>query len=234
MTRTYFEKALEQLHNNIIMMGTLVEESIDNAIKALKTQDKILAKKVFDDDDLIDDQEELIEKLCLTLIARQQPIARDLRNITAALKIITDLERIGDHSADISELTMRLSDSNYIKPLIDIPKMAEMAKIMVDKSITSYIEMDLDLAFEVCASDDYVDELFDNIKNELVAIVKNDAKSMDQVVDFLLIAKYLERMADHATNISEWVSYVITGNHEHLASLNHKDKLDYNPFDVIR
>ena len=231
MTRTNFDIALKELHNNLIKMGIMVEESIENAIIALKTQDIKLAKKVFEEDDLIDDQEQLIERMCLNLIARQQPIAKDLRDITAVLKIITDLERIGDHSADICELAIKMANLKYIKPLIDIPKMGIMAKKMVNNAITSYIKMDIDLAFEVCASDDYVDDLYDSIKLELVELIKSGSNNIDQIIDFLLITKYLERMADHATNISEWVTYIITGNHQNIASLNHKDALDYNPFD---
>ncbi|MBN2853175.1 MAG: phosphate signaling complex protein PhoU [Clostridia bacterium] len=233
MTRNVYQKSLEELHNHIIKMGTMVEEAITDSIKALINKDIALALKTKDSDDIIDDQEQLIERMCLNLIARQQPIARDLRNITAALKLITDLERIGDHASDISELTISMIDSTYIKPLIDIPKMAKIAIKMVDMAITSYIEMNEDLALKTCASDDYVDELFDNIKFELIAIAKDNPASINQVVNFLLIAKYLERMADHATNVAEWVSYVITGSHEHLAGTHHKDTLKENPFKEI-
>lgn len=233
MTRFSFDKALEELKFSLIKMGTYVEESIDSAITALKNQDEELANQVIEDDDIIDDMEQNIEKMCVTLIARQQPIAKDLRMITAVLKIITDLERIADHSADISELTVYIGKTKFIKPLIDIPKMAEMAKIMTDMAISSYIKSDYHLAREVCASDDYVDELFTRVKADLSEIMKKHPESIDQIIDLIMIAKYIERMADHATNIGEWVAYSITGNHEHLAHNYHKDSLKSNPFDSL-
>lgn len=233
MTRFSFEKALEELEFSLIKMGTYVEESIDSAITALVNQDSDLAAKVLEDDDIIDDMENNLEKMCVTLIARQQPIAKDLREITAVLKIITDLERIADHSADISELTISMGKTKFIKPLIDIPQMAAMAKKMTDMAINSYIKKDYDLAREVCASDDYVDELFTRVKTDLAVIMKSHPESIDHIINLIMIAKYLERMADHATNIGEWVAYAITGNHEHLAHLYHKDTLEENPFKEI-
>lgn len=222
VTRHLFEKELEELHFELIRMGSLVEESIENTIIALKKQDAEMAKKIFKNDDIIDDMERKIERICLTLIATQQPLAKDLRTISTALKIITDMERIADHSSDIAEITIRMANDKYIKPLIDIPKMAELAKQMVNKSIDAYIKQDIDLAMEVCNSDDAVDELFSKITLELINIMKNDATAVEQAIDLMLIAKYLERMADHATNIGEWVVFNITGEHEHLAK--HPDK----------
>lgn len=230
MTRFSFDKALKELDFNLIKMGTYVEESIEKTIKALTERDVGLAKTIMADDDIIDDMEQNIEKMCVTLIARQQPIAKDLRLITSVLKIITDLERIADHSSDIAELTLNFSDSKFIKPLIDIPKMAEMARQMTDKAIDSFIKKDFQLAREVCASDDYVDELFERVKIDLAEIMKNKPEHIDQIIDLLMIAKYIERMADHATNIGEWVAFSITGNHEHLAHMYHKDSLLENPF----
>lgn len=216
MTRNFFEVELEALHMDMIKMGSLVEESIENTIVALKKQDIELAKKIFEDDDIIDNMEKKIEKRCLNLIARQQPLARDLRTISAALKIITDLERIGDHSSDIAEITIRMAHEKYIKPLIDIPRMAMLAKQMVNKSIDAYVKQDEDLAMEVCNGDDEVDNLFNKIILELVNIIKDDPKSTEQAIDLMFIAKYLERMADHATNVGEWVVYNVTGEHNHL------------------
>lgn len=230
MTRFSFDKALKELDFSLIKMGTYVEESIEKTIKALTEKDVELAKSIMNDDDIIDDMEQNLEKMCVTLIARQQPIAKDLRLITSVLKIITDLERIADHSSDIAELTLNFSNTNFIKPLVDIPKMAEMARQMTDKAIDSFIKKDFELAREVCASDDYVDELFERVKLELAELMKTEQDQIDQIVDLLMIAKYIERMADHATNIGEWVAYSITGNHEHLAHLYHKDSLEKNPF----
>lgn len=223
VTRHSFDQGLDDLHLDLINMGSLVEESIDNTILALKKQDVDLARKVFRNDDTIDELEQRIEKKCMNLIARQQPLAKDLRTISTALKIITDMERIADHSADIAEITLRMANVKYIKPLIDIPKMAELAKQMVNRSIDAYIKQDIKLAEEVCASDDDVDDLFNKIILELINIMKNDATTVEQGIDFMFIAKYLERMADHATNISEWVVFNVTGEHDHLTRLFHKD-----------
>ncbi len=224
MTRSFFDRELEELHMDMVSMGSLVEESIENTIIALKKQDVELARKIFMNDDVIDELEKKIERRCLNLIARQQPLAKDLRTISAALKIITDMERIADHSADIAEITLRMANEKYIKPLIDIPRMAELAKNMVNKSIDAYIKQDIELAKFVCKSDDDVDDLFMKITLELINIIKNDPESVEQAIDFILIAKYLERMADHATNIGEWVVYNVTGEHDHLARDYHHDE----------
>jgi phosphate transport system protein len=223
VTRHSFDQGLDDLHLDLINMGSLVEESIENTILALKRQDVELARKIFKNDDVIDELEQRIEKKCMNLIARQQPLAKDLRTISAALKIITDMERIADHSSDIAEITIRMANEKYIKPLIDIPKMAELAKQMVNKSIDAYIKQDINMAQEVCASDDEVDDLFNKIILELINIMKNDTKAIEQATDFMFIAKYLERMADHATNIGEWVVFNVTGEHDHLTRLFHKD-----------
>lgn len=230
MVRNSFEQDLDNLYHDLIKMGSLTEESIDNTIIALKNQDIKLAREIFKNDDVIDDLEQKIEKECLMLIAKQQPLAKDLRNISTALKIITDMERIADHSADIAEITIRMSNEKYIKPLIDIPKMADKAKQMVKKSIDAYVRQDIELAKEVCASDDDVDDLFFKIILELINLMKNDSNTIEQGIDLMFIAKYLERMGDHATNISEWVVYNVTGEHKHLASVLHKDDRKNNPF----
>ncbi|MCR4435478.1 MAG: phosphate signaling complex protein PhoU [Clostridiales bacterium] len=230
VTRHYFDKELEDLHFELIKMGSMVEESIDNTIAALKNQDVELARDIFRNEDIIDEMEKRIEKKCLNLIARQQPLAKDLRTISTALKIITDMERIADHSADIAEITIGMANEKYIKPLIDIPRMAELAKQMVKKSIDAYVKQDIALAREVCDSDDAVDDLFSKIVLELINIVKNDPQATEQVINFMFIAKYLERMGDHATNICEWVVYNVTGEHDHLARHVYKDDRVNNPF----
>lgn len=217
MVRNSFEKELENLQSLMVKMAGLVEESIENSIQALKKQDIELAKQVYQNDDTIDELESKIEKMCINLIARQQPLAKDLRAISTALKIITDMERIGDQAADIAELTIRLAETKYIKPLIDIPLMADLAKKMVIKSIDSYIKQDITLAKEVCQSDDAVDDLFSKIVLELINIMKNNPETVEQATDFMFIVKYLERIGDHATNIAEWVVFNVTGSHEHMA-----------------
>ncbi len=217
MVRHSFDKELEQLQDLMVRMAGLVEQSIENSILALRKQDIELAKEVYESDDEVDELEGRIEKICINLIARQQPLAKDLRTISTALKIITDMERIADHAADIADLTIRMADMKYIKPLVDIPLMAELAKKMVIKSIDSYIKQDIVLAKEVCDSDDEVDDLFSKIVLELINIMKNNPETVEQATDFMFIVKYLERIGDHATNIAEWVVFNVTGSHDHLA-----------------
>ncbi|MDF2987697.1 MAG: phosphate transport system regulatory protein PhoU [Eubacterium sp.] len=217
MVRHSFDKELEQLQNLMVRMAGLVEQSIENSILALRRQDIELARKVYESDDEVDELEGKIEKICINLIARQQPLAKDLRTISTALKIITDMERIADHAADIAELTIRMADMKYIKPLVDIPHMAELAKKMVIRSIDSYIKQDIVLAKEVCDGDDEVDDLFSKIVLELINIMKNNPETVEQATDFMFIVKYLERIGDHATNIAEWVVFNVTGSHDHLA-----------------
>jgi phosphate transport system protein len=211
--RNEFEKELNKLHKDLIKMGAIIEQSINDTIKALKTKDIELANEVIKKDDIIDEMERRIERECILLIARQQPIASDLRDITSVLKIITDLERIADHCEDISEYTIKLSQEKYIKPLIHIPEMAEKVNKMVKDTIDSYIRKDLELAYEICKRDDEVDKYFDTIIDELIEYMKNDTSVIKQCTDFMFIVKYLERMGDHATNIAEWIIYTITGEH---------------------
>jgi len=211
--RNRFDRELDLLNNELIEMGNLIESSIKAAISALKEQNVELAKKIVENDSEIDDMEREIEKRCLKLLLQQQPVAGDLRFISSALKMITDMERIGDQASDISEITIRLADKPYIKELIHIPEMAEVAIKMVKYSIDSFVRKDIELIKKVILLDDQVDELFDIIKNEFIHIVREDINSKEQVIDLLMIAKYLERIGDHAQNIAEWVYYAITGEH---------------------
>ena len=209
--RTKFDEQLEELNNNLIEMGLLVKKSIADASIALIEQDEALAFKIRDMDDGINQREQDLESLCLRIILQQQPVAGDLRLVSAVLKISTDLERIGDHAADISELTILLSGKQYLKKLVYIPQMAEATMKMVSKSIDSFVKKDLELAKEVIAYDDIVDSLFDTVKGELVERIKNDVDNSDQAIDLILVAKYFERIGDHATNIAEWVVFLLTG-----------------------
>ena len=211
--RIRFMEELEELHVELVKFASYVEESIDKAIIALKTQDTELAARIIKDDDIADEMEKKIERMCINLIAKHQPLAHDLRTISTTLKIITDLERIADHSSDISELTIRLSKENYIKPLVDIPKMAQTAKKMVTKSIDAFVTNDFELAEKVCESDDEVDALFNIIILELISLMKDAPNKVEQCIDLMFIAKYLERMGDHATNIAEWAIFNVTGEH---------------------
>jgi phosphate transport system protein len=213
MIRNRFDKELDLLNDELIEMGNLIESAIRAAITALKEQNVDLARRIVENDKEVDDMERTIEQRCLRLLLQQQPVARDLRLISSALKMITDMERIGDQAADISEISIRLSNETYLKELIHIPQMAEAAIKMVKISIDSFVRKDIELVKEVISYDDTVDQLFDIIKNELVDLVREDRDSKEQVIDLLMIAKYLERIGDHAQNIAEWVYFAIKGEH---------------------
>ena len=211
--RDKFEKQLAKLHDMLIEMGAMIEKAITMAIQALVEQDKEMAARAIAYDDDIDHMEKDIEALCLRLLLQQQPVARDLRIISAALKMITDMERIGDQAADISEITLLIAGMPYIKKLENIPKMASTAAKMVTDSIDAYVKMDLDLANSVIECDDMVDNLFDTVKNNLIELIQADRANGEQAIDLIMIAKYFERIGDHATNIAEWVVFSITGKH---------------------
>ncbi|TJX67710.1 phosphate signaling complex protein PhoU [Soehngenia saccharolytica] len=211
--RSKFDQELERLNEELIEMGNLIESRIEAAVSALVNQDVELATRVANGDKEVNDKERDIEDLCLKLILQQQPVARDLRLISSALKMITDMERIGDQAADISELTIRMANEKYFKELIDIPQMAEETIYMVRESINAFVNRDVDKAVEIIYYDDKVDKLFDMVKNELIEYIRDQKYSSEQSVDFILIAKYFERIGDHAQNIAEWVYYAITGEH---------------------
>ena len=212
--RNIFDKQLVKLNNELIEMGSLVEQSIETAVTALVNQDVKKAKQSIKSDDAINHQEKEIENLCLKLLLQQQPVAKDLRLISAVLKMITDLERIGDHAADISEITITLADNPYVVDLRGIQKMAKETMEMVIKSIEAFVNKDLEIANEVIKHDDLVDDLFIQIKKDVIKLINEKPEDGEQVADILMIAKYFERIGDHATNIAEWVIFSITGKHE--------------------
>ncbi|HPO05202.1 MAG TPA: phosphate signaling complex protein PhoU [Bacillota bacterium] len=211
--RSRFDEQLSSLNNSLIEMGAMIENAISKATKALVEQDVALAAEVMNSDNIIDEKEKDIESQCMKLLLSQQPVARDLRQISTALKLITDMERIGDQAADISEICVYLADQVYIKKLEHIPQMANATIKMVTDSIDAYVRKDLDLAEAVIEYDDVVDELYVQIKQDLIALVHEDAENGEQAFDLMQIAKYYERIGDHATNIAEWVIYTITGKH---------------------
>jgi len=176
MNRVTFDSELHQLNQSLITMGGMVEDSIEKAIIALKKQDVALAQKIIEGDDAIDDQEHLIEKKCINIIARHQPLAIDLRTVSAALKVITDLERIADHSTDISELVIGMAGEPYIKPLIDIPKLSDVAREMVQEALNAYIMRDQILARTVIERDDEADFLFSRITQDLIALMQQSSR----------------------------------------------------------
>ncbi len=209
--REKYMRQLELLSKLLTEMGQMVEKAIEKAIRALISQDEELAKEAIRYDEEIDDKEKEIQSLCLKLLLCQQPVAKDLRFISAALKMITDLERIGDQAADISELAVDLSNQEYIKNLEHIKQLAVETTDMVIKSINAYVASDEKAAKDVIEHDDVVDELFVTVKNELIALINEDVKNGGQAADLLMIAKYFERIGDHATNIAEWVIFSVTG-----------------------
>lgn len=212
--RNRFDKQLEQLNGELIEMGSMIESAIEMAVKALVEQDIELANKAIDFDNEIDRQEREIENLCLKLLLQQQPVAKDLRQISSALKMITDMERIGDHAADISEITIAMAGKPYIKKLEHIQQMAKETMVMLVGSIEAFVNMDLSQAKNVIKQDDIVDHLFEMVKAELIGMIHKNVEAGEQAADLLLVAKYMERIGDHATNISEWVIFSITGSHQ--------------------
>lgn len=209
--RNKFEEQLERLHVELIQMGALCEDGISAAAEALLQNNPGLAQTAIDAEREIDQKEREVENLCIKLLLQQQPVAKDLREISAALKMISDLERIGDQASDIAELVpyVHLEEGTGLH----IGDMARAVIRMVTDSVDSFVKRDLDLARAVYTADDKVDALFDQVKQELIGIIAKDASRGEQCMDLLMVAKYLERIGDHATNVAEWVEYSITNVH---------------------
>ena len=202
--RSKFDEQLNQLNDEMMRMGTMIEDSIEKAIDALVNQNVTLAEEIMARDEEIDRQQKKIESICFNLLMQQQPVARDLRTISAAMKMVTDMERIGDHAADISEITVMLGNQPYPFSLDLIKKMATETMIMLIRSIEAYVEKDIVKAQSVIKHDDIIDALFDEVKQKLITLIHEAPDNGEQATDFLMIAKYFERIGDHATNISEW------------------------------
>lgn len=211
MLRKNFEASLKDLHNDLIRMGSIVEKQIYNCIEALVKQDVELAKNVIANDDMVDRLEKEIEDKSIKLIATQQPLAKDLRVIFTTTKIITDLERIADHAVDIAKITLALAKETYIKKLIDIPRMSSIVQTMIKRSLDVYVSGNVDEAYEVAKMDDEIDALYKQIFSELLLKMISEPSSVTQATQFLFVSKYLERVADHTTNICEWTIYIQTG-----------------------
>ena len=209
--RNRFDEQLELLNNSLISMGALCETAIADTIRALLTHDLRLAEEVIATDKEIDQKEKEIEALCLKLILHQQPVARDLRQISAALKMITDMERIGDQAADIAEIVTDLSESTNGS---HIAEMGAATTKMVTEAVEAFVRRDRTMAQSVVAYDDVVDDLFSSVKHDIMQMIAADPARGEQAVDILMISKYLERIGDHAVNIAEWVIFAITGKHE--------------------
>ena len=212
--RNRFDEQLHTLNHELLEMGALIERAIRSATDALEKQDVEAALQAIAADKEVNQAERDIESLCLKLLLQQQPVARDLRLISSALKMITDMERIGDQASDIAELVIYLSKEPYRKELTHLPQMAENAIRMVTGALDAYVRKDVALAQEVMDMDDAIDALFVTVKDELIALIRDDASAGSQAIDLLMIAKYYERIGDHAQNIAEWVEYALIGRHK--------------------
>ena len=212
--RTRFDMELDNLNSDMIAMGALCENAISEAMQSLFSADKAAAQRTIEEDREIDQKEKDIEALCLRLLLQQQPVARDLRVISSALKMITDMERIGDQAADIAELIRHMHLTPVSRQNKHLSKMAEATKKMVTESIDAFVKKDAALATKVLADDDLVDSLFLKLRHDIIEMIAADPGCGEEAVDVLMIAKYLERIGDHATNIAEWVLFSITGTHE--------------------
>ncbi|MGI6628891.1 MAG: phosphate signaling complex protein PhoU [Bacillota bacterium] len=215
-SRSSFHAHLKQLEADLSKLGILAEESLAKAVKALKDHDLEMAEQVISQDDAIDVQALDLENRCLSILALQQPMAGDLRRIGTVLKIVTDLERVADHAVDISKVTRRLVGQTYIKPLVDIPRMARIAQDMLRESLEAFNVREVSSVERLREMDDEVDFLYSQIFRELLVFMMSDPRTIQQSTEFLMVASHLERVADHATNIGEWVIYAVTGERKDL------------------
>ncbi len=209
--RERMENQLKVINEMILKMSILVEDNIELSIKTLTSRELELADVVIKNDLKINEYEEKIEDMCIQFIATQNPVGSDLRRIFSILKIITDLERIGDHAENIARITKKIGHEKLIKPLVDIPKMTVLCREMVSNSINSYINQDLDMAVITAKMDDQVDDLYEKIYMELLDLIEVKKENKNQIIGLLLVGRYLERIADHSTNICERVAFMITG-----------------------
>ena len=211
--RERYEAQLRELHAQIIRMGEMIQRAILSAVSALRVHEEATARAVIAGDEEIDRQEKTIESLCLRLLMMEQPVATDLRRVSAALKVITDMERIGDHAADLGELTLMLRGAPGIGA-DDLGDMANKTCGMLLDSVTAFVSEDAEKARAVIAADDEVDALFLKVKADVVQAIRSDVDAGEEAADLLMAAKYFERIGDHATNIAEWAVFAATGRHE--------------------
>lgn len=221
VTRAHFASELEALRQRVLEMGSEADAMVVMALQALTSQDEDLAEQVIARDDVVDSMDLKLETECMCLIALQQPMARDLRLVGTVLKVITDLERIGDHAVDIAKIARKLSHATFYKPLVDLPRMADRVRQMLKNALLAFIEHDLDLVDKVVRADDEVDALLHLIRDELHTVMRRDPVLVVQASYLLFVAHYLERIADHTVNIAERVHYVETGKLSQLAK-SHK------------
>ncbi len=212
--RKLFEEELAALKTELVEMCRLTERMIEDAITALLNRDRELGKSIGSLDKRVDEYESDIEKRCMRILLKQQPVAKDFREVSTALKMITDIERFGDQASDIGDLVYTMPGDKYVKKLDHIAEMGRLAVKMARESVDSFIRNDEKLADEVIGTDDRMDELFLFVKNELIEFIKKDGNSGDQAIELMMVAKYLERIGDHAVNVAEWTKYNETGVHE--------------------
>lgn len=212
--RNKFDEQLLELNKEMIEMGNKIILSIKNAIEALVARDENMAKAIMESDAEVDHLQKKIEGICFNLLIQQQPVARDLRTVTAAMKMVTDMERIGDHAADISEMTILMGQNSQIDKFEHISQMATETMIMLNHSIEAYVEKNVIKAKEVIEHDDIVDDLFVEAKKDVIELILNSPSEGEGATDILMIAKYFERIGDHATNIAEWVIYSLKQNED--------------------
>lgn len=210
-TRKSFDDELGEVKQDILKMGSVVEEMLVGSIKALRERNAILAEEIIAKDDVVDEYNLVIEQRCLQLLALQQPMARDLRMIAAALYIIKDVERMGDYALDIAKAAKKLADMEPVKPLVKIPHIAQIVQRMLHDSLQAFVDQDVEMISEVAREDDEVDALYRQVRDEMIDLIQQDPKTTQRAVELILVARYLERIADHITNVGERIAYMETG-----------------------
>lgn len=213
---TPLEQALNDLEKRLLHMGTLVENAIRTAVHSLRDQDLEAARQVIEGDNAIDQLELEIEQACLQLLALKQPMAKDLRTIGTMLKVVTDLERIADHATDIARATIRIGSEPLLKPLVDIPRMAEIAQEMLRQGLNAFLARDPDMALAMAKQDDALDGLYKQVFRELLVLMMSNPATIEQATQLLMVAQHLERIGDHCTNLAEWVVYLVEGERHEL------------------
>lgn len=216
MIRQHYEDELAELNRAIMKMGLKVEEAITLSVEALENKDTDLAQRIINDDTVIDKMERDLCDQCALIIARQQPVAGDLRHLMSGIKIITDLERIGDHAVHIAKGTINMAGEEYIKPLLDIPRMATMSCSMLSRAVTAYVEQDVDIALGIAKEDNQIDNLHKQIVRELLTYMMQDPHKIEGGMSLMYMSRFLERVGDHVKNICEWVVFDETGEHANL------------------
>ena len=216
MPRTSFERHLHELQDDVLVLGSMVEKAIYRSMEALKNRDLELAKQVIADDSEIDRKRFDIEEKCIELIVTQQPVASDLRIIVAVLNIIIDLERIGDHAEGVGKITLMIGNEPPLKPLIDLPRMAQKTGDMLRRSLDAFVNRDAEAARKISKEDDEIDALYDQVFRELLTFMAEDSKTITRATRLIWVAHNLERSADRVTNICERVVFVVTGKMEEI------------------